>query len=156
MFIISCEKCWLRTRGTRTRKWSSVIIAHAQLCTFITDDHFRVRFFFLLMHLSIVSYAPPPPPGGDGGMMGDLSYRFCTLPHIWGIIIGFYLPPHPHPPYREVPITIVALHKSKQILILQLILVNAQCRQMPHLARPMGPGFNNKLPMFAPPMPQVG
>ena len=32
---------------------------------------------------------------GDGGMVGDLSYGFCTLPHIWGIIIGSF--PHPHP-----------------------------------------------------------
>ena len=54
-----------------------------------------------------------PHPGVDGGMVGDLSYGFCILPHIWGIIIGSFPHPHPYPPCQIAPISSVVHQKSQ-------------------------------------------
>ena len=54
------------------------------------------------------------------GEMGDLSYGFHTLPHIWGIIIGSFPHPHPYPPHQITSISIVVHQKSQTNIDFQL------------------------------------
>ena len=98
---------------------------------------------FGLMHLSMV--CSTSPTWGDGGMIGNLSYGFRNLPHIWDIIRGSF-------PYISPMSDRSNIYGGASKSQTNIFLVSAQFWPMPNLAQPMGPGFNDKSLTFAPSM----
>ena len=114
----------------------------------------NIMLCFIVMHLSVV--CPTSPTwgrwGNGGGFVLWISYFAPYMGHNYRV-----LPPStPLSPILDCSNVYCGASKRPNKHRFSTFLVSAQFGQTPHLARPMGSGFNDMSPMFAPSMPQVG